>query len=156
MAIQFKLNGNAVSVENDRADMPLLWYLREVAGLKGTKFGCGIGQCGACTVHSDGKAMRSCLMPMSSIGGLEITTIEGLAKSDDQLHPVQQAWLELDVAQCGYCQTGQIMSAAALLQSVTQPSDDQIDAHMTNMCRCGTYVRIRQGVKRAAELIEKA
>ena len=135
--------------------MPLLWYLREVAGLKGTKFGCGIGQCGACTVHSNGKAMRSCLMPMSSIAGSDITTIEGLAKNENALHPVQQAWLELDVAQCGYCQAGQIMSAAALLKSIAQPTDEEIDAQMTNLCRCGTYVRIRQGVKRAAELSQE-
>ena len=152
MSIQFKLNGKAVTLADDRSDMPLLWYLREVAGLKGTKVGCGIGQCGACTVHSNGKAMRSCLMPVSSIAGSEITTIEGLAKSGNEPHPVQQAWLELDVAQCGYCQAGQIMSAAALLKSTAQPTDDEIDAQMTNLCRCGTYVRIRQGIKRAAEL----
>ena len=155
MSIQFKLNGKAISVADDRSDMPLLWYLREVAGLKGTKFGCGIGQCGACTVHSNGKAMRSCLMPMSSIAGSDITTIEGLAKNENALHPVQQAWLELDVAQCGYCQAGQIMSAAALLKSIAQPTDEEIDAQMTNLCRCGTYVRIRQGVKRAAELSQE-
>ena len=152
MSIQFKLNDENVTVAEDRSDMPLLWYLREVAGLKGTKFGCGIGQCGACTVHSNGKAMRACLMPMSSIAGSEITTIEGLAKNEGDLHAVQQAWLELDVAQCGYCQAGQIMAAAALLESVPQPSDEQIDATMTNLCRCGTYVRIRQGIKRAAAL----
>lgn len=152
MSIQFTINGEVTTVTDERGDMPLMWYLREVAGLKGTKFGCGIGQCGACTVHSNGVAMRSCLMPLSSLGGAKITTIEGLAKDPSALHPVQQAWLELDVAQCGYCQAGQIMAAAALLESTPQPSDEQIDATMTNLCRCGTYVLIRQGIKRAAEL----
>ena len=133
------------------ADMPLLWVLRDVLGLTGTKFGCGMAQCGACTVHLDGRAQRSCVLPVSLAAGHRITTIEGLDPKGS--HPVQRAWAELDVVQCGYCQTGQIMAAAALLRELPRPSDGDIDAAMSgNICRCGTYQRIRAAVHRAAEL----
>ena len=133
---------------------PLLWVLRDTLGLVGTKYGCGIAQCGACTVHVDGVAMRSCVTPLSSIEGKSITTIEGLA-SDASLHPLQDAWLEEDVVQCGYCQSGQIMSAAALLANNSKPSDQDIDAAMSgNICRCGTYSRIRQAIKNASAVLE--
>jgi isoquinoline 1-oxidoreductase subunit alpha len=132
-------------------DMPLLWVLRDIAGLTGTKFGCGMAQCGACTVHVDGTPLRACVMPISAVAGKSITTIEGL--SPDASHPVQRAWAELDVVQCGYCQSGQIMSAAALLKAKPDPSDADIDAALSgNLCRCGTYQRIRAAVHRAAEL----
>ena len=130
-------------------DMPLLWALRDVVGLTGTKFGCGIAQCGACTVHVDGQPIRSCVTPVSSVEGSEVTTIEGL--SPDGSHPLQTAWQEENVPQCGYCQAGQIMSAAALLARTPDPSDEDIDDAMSgNLCRCGTYMRIRRAVKRAA------
>ena len=132
-------------------DMPLLWVLRDVLGMTGTKFGCGIAQCGACTVHVDGNPTRSCSFPVSGAAGKKITTIEGLAK--DAGHPVQQAWLEIDVPQCGYCQSGQIMAAAALLQKTPKPTDADIDKSMTNICRCGTYPRIKKAIHRAAELM---
>ncbi|UVJ43498.1 (2Fe-2S)-binding protein [Pseudomonas sp. LS1212] len=133
-------------------DMPLLWVLRDVAHLTGTKFGCGIAQCGACTVHVDGAPLRSCITPVSAVAGKSITTIEGL--SADASHPVQRAWAELDVVQCGYCQSGQIMSAAALLAKTPKPTDADIDQALAgNICRCGTYPRIRAAVKRAAELV---
>jgi len=133
------------------ADMPLLWVLRDLLGLTGTKFGCGIGACWACTVHLDGAAMFSCQVPISTAAGHEVTTIEGLA-SGDTLHPVQQAWIAEDVPQCGYCQSGQIMSAAALLQEHPQPTDAEIDAAMAgNLCRCGTYNRIRRAIHRAGQ-----
>ena len=131
-------------------DMPLLWAIREEAGLTGTKFGCGIAQCGACTVHLDGVAVRSCSTPLGAAAGRTVTTIEGLA-TDDGLHPLQQAWIDEQVPQCGYCQSGQIMSAAALLAHKPAPSDDDIDTAMRgNICRCGTYGRIRKAIKRAA------
>ncbi len=130
---------------------PLLWVLRDVLGLTGTKYGCGMAQCGACTVHVDGEPLRSCVMPLSAVAGKAITTIEGL--SPDGSHPVQRAWAELDVVQCGYCQSGQIMSAAALLAVNPKPSDSDIEAALTgNICRCGTYQRIRAAVHRAADL----
>ena len=130
--------------------MPLLWYLRDELGLVGTKFGCGIASCGACTVHVNGEAVRSCSLPMEGAAGAEVTTIEGLA-SGDGLHPVQQAWIDEDVAQCGYCQAGQIMTAAAFLKKNPKPTPEQIDAAMNNnICRCGTYHRIREAVKLAA------
>jgi isoquinoline 1-oxidoreductase subunit alpha len=130
-------------------DMPLLWVLRDLLGLTGTKFGCGIAQCGACTVHLDGKPLRSCVTPAAAAEGKSVTTIEGL--SPDGRHPVQRAWAELDVVQCGYCQSGQIMSAAALLAATPAPSDSEIDAAMSgNICRCGTYQRIRAAVHHAA------
>ncbi len=133
------------------AEMPLLWVLRDVLGLTGTKYGCGQARCGACTVHLGDRAVRSCVIPAGSVGAQPITTIEGL--SSDGSHPVQRAWVELDVVQCGYCQPGQIMSAAALLKAVRTPSDSDIDAALSgNVCRCGTYQRIRAAVHRAAEL----
>ena len=132
-------------------DTPLLWVLRDVLGLTGTKYGCGMAQCGACTVHVDGQPLRSCVMPLSAIDGRAVTTIEGL--SPDGSHPVQRAWAELDVVQCGYCQSGQIMSAAALLAVNPKPTDSEIDTALTgNICRCGTYQRIRAAIHHAAEL----
>ena len=133
------------------ADMPLLWVLRDVLGLTGTKFGCGIAQCGACTVHIDGKPVRSCVLPTSAVGSRAITTIEAIGATPNGAK-VQQAWLDLEVVQCGYCQSGQIMSATALLDGVPNPGDADIDAAMAgNICRCGTYVRIREAIKRAAQ-----
>jgi len=147
-----KLSVNGTQHEVDAPeDMPLLWVLRDLIGLTGTKFGCGIAQCGACTVHVDGSPLRSCVTPASAVAGKAITTIEGL--SADGSHPVQKAWAELDVVQCGYCQSGQIMAAAALLTVVNNPDDAQIDAALSgNLCRCGTYPRIRAAVHRAAEI----
>ncbi len=147
----FLLNGRPVEFDGD-GEMPLLWYLREQANLTGTKFGCGMGLCGACTVHLDGQAVRSCSLPLSSIDGRRITTIEGLGGAS--LHAVQRAWIEEDVAQCGYCQAGQIMAAAALLTRRPEPGDDDI-AGLTNLCRCGTYPRIRRAIKRAAMLLKE-
>jgi isoquinoline 1-oxidoreductase alpha subunit len=147
-----KLTVNGVEREvNAPSDMPLLWALRDLLGLTGTKFGCGIAQCGACTVHLDGAPKRSCVTPVSAAAGKKITTIEGL--SQDGSHPVQRAWAELDVVQCGYCQSGQIMSAVALLAAKSDPTDADIDAALSgNICRCGTYQRIRAAVHRASEL----
>jgi aerobic-type carbon monoxide dehydrogenase small subunit (CoxS/CutS family) len=148
--INLDLNGRQVAVDVD-TDMPLLWVLRDVLALTGTKYGCGMALCGACTVHLEGAPVRSCVTPVSAASGKRITTIEGL--SPDSSHPVQRAWIELDVAQCGYCQSGQIMSAAALLAQNAQPSDAEIDAAMGgNICRCGTYQRIRAAIHRAAAL----
>jgi isoquinoline 1-oxidoreductase alpha subunit len=144
------VNGQPRDVNADPA-MPLLWVLREVLGLTGTKYGCGIAQCGACTVHLDGTPVRSCQIPLSAVGSRKVTTIEGL--SPDASHPVQQAWIELQVPQCGYCQSGQIMSAAALIATTPKPTDGDIDRAMTgNICRCGTYQRIRAAIHRAAEI----
>jgi len=147
----FKLNINGASRTVEVApDTPILWVLRDHLQLLGTKYGCGIGQCGACTVHLDGSAVRSCSLPVSAAEGKPITTIEGLSEEGD--HPVQQAWLEHDVPQCGYCQAGQIMTASALLQHNAQPSDSEIEQAMNgNLCRCGTYTRIKAAVKTAAE-----
>jgi len=142
------VNGQSRTV-NVPGDMPLLWVLRDTLGLTGTKFGCGIAQCGACTVHLDGTATRSCVIPVSAVGRRAITTIEGLSR--DGSHPVQRAWIAEDVPQCGYCQVGQVMVAAALLAAHPRPTDAEIDAAMTNICRCGTYQRIRRAVHRAAE-----
>jgi len=137
------------------ADMPLLWVLRDVLGYTGTKFGCGMAQCGACTVHLDGKPIRACVTPVSAVGSRAVTTIEGL--SSDGSHPVQQAWTEVDVVQCGYCQSGQIMTAAALLAENPRPTDADIDAALSgNICRCGAYLRIRAAIHRAAELKGRA
>lgn len=145
-----RINGNATKVDV-AADTPLLWVLRDTLGYTGTKFGCGQGLCGACTVHLNGVAIRSCQTPLSAVGDAAITTVEGL--SSDRSHPVQRAWLEIDVPQCGYCQSGQMMSAAALLATNATPTDADIDAAMAgNLCRCGTYVRIRAAVHRAAEI----
>ena len=146
--IQLKINGTSRQFDGD-PDMPLLWYLRDVIDLTGTKYGCGIAQCGACTVHVDGKAVRSCQMPMKSLAGKNVTTIEGLAPKAD--HPLQKAWRETNVLQCGYCQAGQIMQAAALLKEHPHPTDKDIDNAMAgNICRCGTYQRIRSAIKLAA------
>jgi isoquinoline 1-oxidoreductase alpha subunit len=147
--IQFKVNGVERSFDGD-SELPLLWYLRDGLGLTGTKFGCGMALCGACTVHQNGEAIRSCVTLMRGVAGMEITTIEGLAKNG--LHPVQKAWLHFNVPQCGYCQSGQIMQAVALLNHTPQPSDQEIDEAMAgNICRCGTYQRIRAAIKAAAE-----
>lgn len=146
--IEFELNGRQVSVDAD-PDTPLLWAIRDELGFTGTKFGCGIGACGACTVHIDGSAARSCITYLSDVEGLSVTTIEGL--DEDGNHPVQEAWRNLRVPQCGYCQSGQIMQAASLLKDTPNPSDEDIDAVMTgNLCRCMTYTRIRQAVREAA------
>jgi isoquinoline 1-oxidoreductase alpha subunit len=150
MQVRFRVNGQPRVVEVP-SDMPLLWTLRDVLDLKGTKFGCGAAQCGACTVHLNGTATRSCVLPVSAVEGAEITTVEGL--SPDGTHALQRAWEELDVPQCGYCQAGQLMSAAALLAKKPQPTDADIDSAMNgNICRCATYLRIRQAIHRAAEL----
>lgn len=147
--IALSINGNRREVEVPR-DMPLLWVLRDVLGLTGTKFGCGLGLCGACTVHLDGQAVRSCVLPVGSIGQRAITTIEAIGSTPTGGR-VQKAWLDLEVIQCGYCQSGQIMSATALLDAIKRPSDADIDATMSgNLCRCGTYPRIRDAIKRAA------
>ncbi|HLI31036.1 MAG TPA: (2Fe-2S)-binding protein [Terriglobia bacterium] len=149
--ISVKVNGVERSFNGDPG-MPLLWYLRDELGLTGTKFGCGVALCGACTVHQNGEAIRSCAVPMSDVAGKEITTIEGL--SQNGLHPVQKAWVEVNVPQCGYCQAGQIMQAVALLSSKKKPTDQEIDDAMSgNICRCGTYQRIRAAIKAAAEEI---
>jgi isoquinoline 1-oxidoreductase alpha subunit len=146
--VRLKVNGQERTYDGDPA-MPLLWYVRDVLGLTGTKFGCGIAQCGACTVHLDGSPVRSCQTAMSDAEGKSVTTIEGLDPNGQ--HPVQKAWLALGVPQCGYCQTGQIMSAAALLKDTPKPTDEDIDNAMAgNICRCGTYVRIRAAIKQAA------
>ena len=146
----FALNGKTVEVDVDPAT-PLLWVLRDSLGLTGTKFGCGMALCGACTVHLDGKAIRSCVAPLSRVEGRNVTTIEGL--SPDSSHPLQRAWMEIDVPQCGYCQSGQIMSAAVLLREIPKPTDKDIDEAMGgNICRCGTYPRIRRAIHRAAEM----
>ena len=150
MDYTIEVNGTKRTVDVD-GDMPLLWVLRDVLALTGTKYGCGMALCGACTVHLEGAPVRSCVTPVSAASGKRITTIEGL--SPDSSHPVQRAWIELDVPQCGYCQSGQIMSAAALLAQNAQPSDAEIDAAMGgNICRCGTYQRIRAAIHRAAAL----
>jgi isoquinoline 1-oxidoreductase alpha subunit len=147
-SMPLRINGRAYSFDGDET-MPLLWYLRDVLRLTGTKFGCGVGACGACTVLIDGKAQRACQTPMKSLAKREVTTIEGLAGSE--LHPLQQAWIEIDVAQCGYCQAGQIMAAADLLRRNPNPNDEEI-GKLSNLCRCGTYPRIRKAIKRAAEI----
>lgn len=148
--IKFRVNNEEVSFEGDD-DTPLLWVIRDHLQMTGTKFGCGVGLCGACTIHVDGSAQRSCITPVSMVDGRSVRTIEGLA-SNGELHPVQEAWLEIDVPQCGYCQTGQIMATVDLLNRHPQPSDEDIDRNMTNLCRCGTYPRIRKAIHRAAEI----
>ena len=151
--MSFDLNGKSIEISAD-PQMPLLWALRENLGLKGTKFGCGMAFCGACTVHLNGAPIRSCVTPLAAVAGQKVTTIEGLAAVE--LHPVQRVWLELDVPQCGYCQSGQIMSAVALLAGNPNPSDAEIDQAMSgNICRCGTYHRIRQAIHRAAALMQE-
>lgn len=154
--MKLKINGKEQEVAVPD-DMPLLWVLRDVLGLTGTKYGCGMAQCGACTVHLDGRAVRSCVMPVGAVGSRAVTTIEGLGQDGPSgkagQHPVQRAWIEEDVVQCGYCQPGQVMAAAALLAVKPKPSDAEIDAALSaNLCRCGTYPRIRAAVHRAADL----
>jgi isoquinoline 1-oxidoreductase alpha subunit len=148
MAVTLKVNGQTHTLDIE-PEMPLLWALRDELNLTGTKFGCGIAQCGACTVHIGGVAMRSCSVPVAAAAGKDIVTIEGLASADGKLHPVQAAWVAEDVPQCGYCQSGQIMAAAALLKDKPNPTDEDINT-ITNICRCGTYVRIRRAIHRAA------
>lgn len=150
MLISFNINGIAEQVEIPE-DMPLLWVIRDVLNLKGTKFGCGLAACGACTVHVDGEAIRSCSYPASFAEGKSITTIEGLA-SGDELHPVQQAWMEEIVPQCGYCQPGFMMATAAMLEKIPDPTDQDIDDTITNVCRCATYYRMRKAIHRAAAI----
>ncbi len=148
--IALRINGQSKEIDAD-PQMPLLWSIRDFVGLTGTKFGCGIAQCGACTVHMDGVPVRSCVIPTSAAAGKEITTIEGLSENND--HPVQLAWIKAQVPQCGYCQSGQIMSAAALLKTNPNPTDEEIDSAMNNvLCRCGTYPRIRKAIKEASKL----
>jgi isoquinoline 1-oxidoreductase subunit alpha len=152
--IDFSVNGKRVKLDVDPST-PLLWVIRDQLGLTGTKFGCGMAQCGACTVHINGEAIRSCVAPVSRASGKAVTTIEGL--SSDLSHPLQRAWIEEDVPQCGYCQSGQLMSAAVLLRVKPQPTDEDIDQAMTgNVCRCGTYPRIRRAIHRAADMVAKA
>lgn len=151
--IEFSVNGREQRLDVE-ADTPLLWVIREQLSLTGTKFGCGRGLCGACTVHLDGQPVRSCSFPVSLAAGKAVTTIEGIASDTGELHPVQQVWLEGNVPQCGYCQSGQIMAAVALLERKPVPTDEDIDAAMSNLCRCGTYPRIRSAVKRAVTLME--
>jgi isoquinoline 1-oxidoreductase alpha subunit len=152
--VELTINGRAVSLDAD-GDMPLLWAIRDEVGLTGTKFGCGIGLCGACTVHVGGRATRSCVTPLSAVEGAEITTIEGLGA--EGAHPLQQAWEKLQVPQCGYCQSGQIMQAAAMLTDMPEPTDDDIDAVMSgNLCRCMTYNRIRAAVREAATAMRES
>ena len=153
--LTLKINGETFEMDVDPTT-PLLWVIREQAGLTGTKFGCGIAQCGACTVHLDGAPVRACVTPARAAEGLEITTIEGVRAADGSPHPVQQAWIDEQVPQCGYCQSGQIMSELALLESNPSPSDADIDAAMRgNVCRCGAYPRIRRGIRRAAEAMSR-
>ncbi len=149
MAIETTVNGKAVAIDAE-PDTPLLWALREDLGLTGTKFGCGISACGACSVHVDGEVTRSCSVPVSAVAGKSVTTIEGLKSEDGTLHKVQQAWIDAQVPQCGYCQSGQIMAAVALIEKTSAPSAEQVDEAMTNICRCGTYVRIRAAIHHAA------
>jgi isoquinoline 1-oxidoreductase alpha subunit len=154
MQIAFTVNGKAVSIDAD-AEMPLLWALREDVGLTGTKFGCGVAACGACTVHVDGQPVRSCLYPVGAVANKRVTTIEGLAASaglpEGTLHPLQRAWIEVQVPQCGYCQSGMLMAAAALLQHTPSPTDQQIADNITNLCRCGTYPRVQKAIRIVAE-----
>lgn len=147
--MKLTINGTSQDIDVDPST-PLLWALRENAGLTGTKYGCGVAQCGACTVHIDGKATRSCSVPVSSVVGKQVTTIEGLAVNG-KLHPVQQVWLDKDVPQCGYCQSGMMMAVAALLKQKPNPTDADIDKAITNICRCGTYSRVREGIHAAAK-----
>jgi isoquinoline 1-oxidoreductase alpha subunit len=150
--IRFRVNGQSFTFEGD-GDTPLLWVLRDHLGFKGAKFGCGIGVCGSCSVHVDGRARRSCRTSVASVAGKRLMTIEGLAAEDGTLHPVQQAWVETDVPQCGYCQSGQIMTALDLLQRIERPTDEEISQAISNICRCGTYPRIRKAIHRASELM---
>ena len=148
--ISLSINDKSYEIEAD-PETPILWVIRDIIGLTGTKFGCGIAQCGACTIHLDGVAIRSCVIPISAVGSKKFTTLEGINSSDGELHPVQAAWISEQVPQCGYCQSGQIMSATALLSRNSSPTDNDIDQAMSgNICRCGAYGRIRKGIKKAA------
>jgi len=149
--VSFHVNGQPVRFDGE-PDTPLLWALRDFFHLTGTKYGCGIGICGSCTVHIDGEARRSCVTPVASLAGKTVLTIEGLEGAEGRLHPVQQAWLEVDVPQCGYCQPGMIMATVDFLKTHSNPSDADINANINNLCRCGTYVRVRKAIHRAAEL----
>ena len=151
MKISFEINGKATSVDIENGDSPLLWVIRDTLDLKGTKFGCGKAACGACTIHVDGKAVRSCSFAVKFAEGKKITTIEGLG-TEDNPHPVQQAWIEEIVPQCGYCQPGFMMATAALLNEVDKPTDEEIDNNIINVCRCATYYRMRKAIHRAAEI----
>lgn len=151
MKIEFRVNGKKHEVDVDPST-PLLWVLRDHLNMTGTKFGCGIAQCGACTVHVNGSATRSCVMPIETAAGTDVTTIEGLAP--DSAHPLQRAWVEMSVSQCGYCQAGMLMAAAALLKAQPKPTDGDIDLYMTNICRCGTYPRVRAAIHKAAEAMQ--
>ncbi len=154
MSVKFQINGKAVAA-NAEPDTPMLWVIRDELGLNGTKFGCGMALCGACTIHVNGQAVRSCQTPLSTVGGKKVATVESLSKNNS--HPLQQAWIKHDVPQCGYCQSGQLMSAAALLATNKNPSDADIDTAMSgNICRCGTYPRIRAAIKDAASSMRKA
>ena len=153
--MNLKVNGKNYDVDV-YPSTPVLWVLRDHLNLIGTKFGCGVGSCGACTIHLNGRALKSCQLPVSAVGVQEITTIEGIVPDAGELHPVQKAWLELDVAQCGYCQTGQIMAAVALLKSKPNPTEEEIESAMTgNICRCGTYIRIKAAIQQAAKSSHK-
>lgn len=150
-----QVNSKKYTVDVDPTT-PVLWVLRDHLNLVGTKYGCGVGSCGACTIHLNGRALKSCQLPVSAVGAQAITTIEGVVSENGELHPVQKAWLELDVAQCGYCQTGQVMAAISLLKSKPQPTDEEIETAMTgNLCRCGTYTRIKAAIKLAAHSTTK-
>jgi isoquinoline 1-oxidoreductase subunit alpha len=149
--ITIEVNGTSRQIDIE-PDTPLLWVLRDIVGLTGTKFGCGIAQCGACTVHIDGRPMRSCSVPIGALDGAKVTTIEGL--SPDNSHPVQRAWIAEDVPQCGYCQSGQIMATVAFLKNFPSPTDADINANITNICRCGTYERLRRAIHRAADMMK--
>lgn len=153
--IEFEVNNQPVTFDGP-PDTPLLWVLRDHLELTGAKYGCGIGRCGACTVHVGGQATPACTIEVGALAGARVTTIEGLAPANGPLHPVQEAWIEEDVPQCGYCQPGQIMAAVDLLARVPEPSDEDIARHMSNLCRCGTYVRIRKAIHRAAGLLAEA
>ena len=153
--MKLTINGKIVEYDGDKT-MPLLWFLRDKRKLTGTKFGCGIGSCGACTVHLEGQAIRSCSLPIGILANKSITTIEALADDEHNLHPVQQAWIDLNVPQCGYCQAGQIMAVASFLENYPNPSDADIDANLDNLCRCGTYTRLRQAIHHAAALIKRS
>jgi isoquinoline 1-oxidoreductase alpha subunit len=152
MSASIEVNGKSLEVDADPAT-PLLWVLRDHLGMTGTKFGCGIAQCGACTVHIDGQPVRSCQFPLAAAAGTRITTIEGL--SADSSHPLQKLWIEMNVPQCGYCQSGMLMAAAALLKRIPKPTDADIDQYMTNICRCGTYPRVRAAIHRAASNLQQ-
>lgn len=155
MEINFIINGDPVTVDVDEM-MPLLWVVRDELGLKGTKYGCGKAMCGACSLHVDGDLFRSCSYPVKYADGKEVTTLEGLSESDENLHPIQQAWMEMNVPQCGYCQPGFMMAAAKLIAEIPNPTDEEIKQHISNICRCGTQPRIMKAIHRAAELSQES